>query len=483
MDLQQFLSEHAISDEIGRERYIPYQQGDADFVESFFESFGRKQKRFARTVSGQENGLVMRRKGWKQEIPPQLRPEKPVYGISPPMWSYHPTDRSKLYGYVQDKKGKWHRVQALAEKQRERHLRKWPDDHKVADLECVHLHRPKAKYAIPPGRSGKRLDVPDPDSVLRAERVFFVLEGCLKTDAIRSAGAAAFGVPSVSCWPAGGPGPGEKGPFAPELDDFISEMNLPAKEVVIVCDADWVANPMVILHAMMCRTYLREKGVDRAVVAAPSLTTTEREILKVLVASGSSLERANDDDRAAIARKLSVSEQRVTEALANVKAKKGVDDFLHAGYSLDELAVLEREGCDLETAWRIFSPHSRFTLASRLSGGDPRRRKNNVDALRKLPLYADENGQIFKSLKSLSRILHCARDTARRTIEDLEHVGLVEVEEGSLDASYGYTYEWETMPRLTVRPEFRVTDYFVPLGDWLATSEPTREKAVDLARA
>jgi hypothetical protein len=242
-------------------------------------------------------------------------------------------------------------------------------------------------------------------------------------------------------------------------------MDLASKEVVIVCDADWVANPMVILHAMMCREYLRDKGVDRAVVAAPFLTPLEREILKRLVLGGASLDRATDADMVAIAAALHVEEWEVRDALANVKAKKGVDDFLCAGYSLDELSVLERESCDLETAWRIISPHSWFPLASRL-GGDSRRRRHNVDALRKLPLYADENGQVYKSLKSLARILHCARGTARRTLEDLESAGFVEVEEGDLVASYGYTYEWETMPRFTIRQEFQVTDYFVPLRDW-----------------
>lgn len=82
----------------------------------------------------------------------------------------------------------------------------------------------------------------------RAERVYFVIEGALKADAILSRivanndSASVFDVPSVTLW------------HAPELRDFARE-HLQDKLVVVVPDADWRQNVRVVTQALLCREF------------------------------------------------------------------------------------------------------------------------------------------------------------------------------------------------------------------------------------
>jgi len=111
-----------------------------------------------------------------------------------------------------------------------------------------HEHTRKAKdreHGI-----ARRLDV-HPDAVpllLSAGRVFFVIEGCIKADAVLSRGEAVFSVPSVTLWK------------APELEAF-AERYLKEKTVFIVADADAVMKPEVMTQAKLCRSFLHRRGV------------------------------------------------------------------------------------------------------------------------------------------------------------------------------------------------------------------------------
>lgn len=420
--LSTFLNEHAISDEIGGHgRYVPFGQGDVDLVASHFAGFGGKLERFARNVAGQEGGLVIKRVGWEMDIPPQLRPENPVFGLSAPALSFHPDDLSVKGCYYTTAKGKRRWVPALPCGQRDRHIAKWHPD---GNVQGVHLHHPRAKYAIPPGLHGKRLDVPMPDRIVCADRVFFVIEGSVKTDAILSAGEAAFGVPSVTLWD------------APELDGFLNAMRLHEKQVVVVPDADWVDNPLVSSQAWLLRTYLRERGVA-AVVAAPPLLGGRIMVDPVF------------------------------------GALKGVDDFLAAGHSLDELAVLERETDRSVAGLAVFE---------RCWGG-MREMTRARDALVSLPLYADDDGRLYRNISAFGRILGCGRERARNAIADLARLGLIEVE-GGLEADFQYqdkqtgtwhNYDWTERPLITFAPEFRASQRLVPLRDFPTIRHPTRE--------
>jgi hypothetical protein len=462
MELQEFLSGHAISEEIGgRGRYVRFEQGDSELVASYFAPFGKKALQHGRNVAGQSGGFIIVRRGWGSPVPPQLRPDNPVSTNGAPLWSFHPANpylvkgdgsRGLRFARFQDKKGKWQTVFALPESALEKHLRKY--DHSGINTELPHLHEPRpAKYTIPPGRDesgtkyGRRLDVPSPERIASADRVFFVIEGSLKTDAILSQGEAAFGVPSVTLWD------------TPELDEFITAMNLRSKQVVIIPDADWVANPMVIGQAMMCRTYLRDRGVAGAVVAAPMLTEQERQVLRELPCS---LDSASADDIASISERLGIDESVVALCLTNIKDKKGVDDFLHAGYSLNELSVLEREPPDRQMLWRALRYHH--------SG----RQSRAMHAATRFSLHADESGRLLKNVSMLAKIMGRNRTVARAAVVDLQAAELVDVE-GSIEAGFQYEdkrtgtwhdYDWNHRPTITIKPEFRASsDRFIPLRD------------------
>jgi hypothetical protein len=169
----------------------------------------------------------------------------------------------------------------------DRHIEK---KHGGVNVQAVHLDENRAKYVFPPGDGAKRLDV-HPTAwprLMKALRVFFVIEGCIKSDAVLSAGEAVFSVPSVTLW------------NAPELGAFTRA--LIGKAVYIVPDSDWTTNGKVMTQALYCRTHLRRLGVTDTRVAAPPLELYEQD-----------------------------------------KSIKGIDDFLAHGGSVSDLAVLERE--------------------------------------------------------------------------------------------------------------------------------------------
>ena len=130
-------------------------------------------------------------------------------------------------------------------------------EHKGVDRDDRHPHAPESAKYILLGR-GKRLDL-HPMAAERlpdAEIVFFVMEGSLKTDAILSTGAVAFGVPSVTLWP------------RRELT-YFARGHLRGKTVFVVPDADWFENPQVERQALKARSHLRRAGVNAYVAAPP----------------------------------------------------------------------------------------------------------------------------------------------------------------------------------------------------------------------
>jgi hypothetical protein len=433
LKLKDFLHDHAISEEVGMARpYTRFEQGDVNAVVDHYAGFGvdardqRKLERLAETVAGQSGGLVIAREGYRKPVPPQLRPDNPVYTSNLRMKSYHPTREDARPIFLRDSHGKQllnpdgspKRVRPLTGEARERHIAKY---HPEGNVEHLHNDRRAAKYVLPPGAHGRRLDVPRPfRRFMRAQRVFFVIEGSLKTDAILSQGEAAFGVPSVTLWD------------APELDRF-ARLFLRDKDVVIVPDADWIDNPLVIAQAMLCRAYLRDPRfcIRRVCVAAPPLLNG------------------------------------AVESVGGIK-RKGVDDHLVLGGSLDDMTVIEREAPDELRAWQVlqFSGHRRDRLA------------RNVEALTKLPLYANGRGELHKSLQSFSRILSVRRASVPQMIADLAEAEVLDVDAGAFEASFQwkdrYDFDWDERPRIRFKPEFRASEVPVRLGDWSNTNPRTR---------
>jgi hypothetical protein len=234
-------------------------------------------------------------------IYPEIRPDKPVR-TGPPRRHYHgdptlaPSDLHPKH------------VHSPESKPIRKHVArdKAPDDHRGSNVNTVHEHEDLAKYVFPPapkmdrhwshehdgyrkpaarqlhverrhggvdvlGRHGHTSRVKDLDSSLArridvhplalpmladAETIFFGLEGCIKADAILTAGAAVVSVPSVTLW------------HADELPAFARKYLL-GKQVVVVMDADWATNGAVMTQAFLCQTALQRLGVFNVLLAAP----------------------------------------------------------------------------------------------------------------------------------------------------------------------------------------------------------------------
>ena len=127
----------------------------------------------------------------------------------------------------------------------------------------------RAKYLFLPNSNEARIDVHPRalEMIANAERVFFVLEGALKNDAVLSAGEAVFSVPSVTLWRSK---EDKANSFRATMLQEFARQYLQGKMVFVVPDADWVGNPMVDWFALLVRTYLREAlGYDKVYIAAP----------------------------------------------------------------------------------------------------------------------------------------------------------------------------------------------------------------------
>ncbi|MGH2966211.1 MAG: hypothetical protein ACRDMH_12655 [Solirubrobacterales bacterium] len=183
-----------------------------------------------------------------------------------------------------------------------------------------------------------------------AEYVCFALEGCLKEAALVTAGHATFSCPSVTLW------------RAPELEEFVMG-HLAGRTVLVIPDSDAWQNDQVVAQALLATETLRMFGA-RAEVAIPT------------------------------------SEPEWCERHHKPRGgKRGVDDYLADGESIEEMVWMRREpGRDL-AGW----------LADRgvrsASGRKPRHERVEMDnvILRWLSIHANENGESRTALTVVAR--------------------------------------------------------------------------------
>jgi hypothetical protein len=244
------------------------------------------------------------------------------------------------------------------------------DDERVPGEHEDHEHFYMAKDPDPEQCLARRIDLHP--SKLALERfadpwVYFALEGVWKADSILSAGGAAFNVPSVTLWE------------TPELARFAKRY-LRGKNVVIVCDADWINNDRVVMQATSCQTELRKLRVG-AVVAAPPQWLYEM-----------------DHDI------------------------KGVDDFLGSGGKLTELEVVNFNLTD----------DPKEVLAGR--GWSKPKVERAAAVLEELALHAGPKGVLNPTMRGIAKWLG-AKDHSRayRGYLDLREYGDI-IQHGDLAA-------------------------------------------------
>lgn len=310
--------------------YAPYAAGGADAVYAAMEAIapglmenagGRRNPDWVERFTRSEGFVIPKYRVFDHLHPirPQLRPKDPVpehlphfaeAGLPEGVWRHNHSDNAV------DKNGEPLSGDALKAHMAAQNRR---DEHVGIGLKRMHTHLETAKYGIAPKEraerrkskatgkwettwslaaylglasfdDSKRLDANPLSNFAEPGPVFFGIEGTPKNDAmvewLRKHGrpAKVVNVPSVNTWK------------APELALFALR-HMRGHPVVIVPDADWIENDEVIYHAENCALYLRHRcGVD-AVIAAPP-------------------QKAR---------------------------RKGVDDFLGAGGSLDDLDVIRRD--------------------------------------------------------------------------------------------------------------------------------------------
>jgi hypothetical protein len=205
----------------------------------------------------------------------------------------------------------------------------------------------------------------------QAEQVFFVIEGCIKADAIISAllasgqPPAVFSVPSVSLWEATYPAEEDTIHFGDELAAF-AHRHLLDKLVCIVPDADAHTKHEVMTQALLCRSVLRKLGAKAEIVLPP-------------------------DDRLD-------------------KGIKGVDDYLgKGGGTLAEMVWYRKEPPPREVIrdWLVQRREQPWHARGLLRA---------IDTLQVLATHAGEQGEFSASLRLLARAT-----SQRRTAPQQSH--------------------------------------------------------------
>jgi hypothetical protein len=372
-----------------------------------------------------------------EPIVPQLRPDNDVETGGPPTIHHHPTNPPtgpvmNPYPYKDPaKRGRPLEEWRIFTAHQMRDHIAGKRGHNGVNNEEPHWEKPRGKYVFPPGEDrAKRADM-HPDAVALFETatvVYIVLEGQWKADALLTRGCAVLSYPSVTLW--------EEGQTEAVARRFFGN-----KAIVIVIDADGHDNKLVMSQARYLQTFLEGLRLGgRVCVAAPP---------------------ANRDAEGAL-------------------LWKGVDDYLAHGYqdatftdgnrstwthSPEGLHVHERDAPNLDD-WKAALIAEGFTgiAANRLGR-----------TLRFLALHANRRGEIPRTLTTIARVMGSSPKTARRSIEELERLGAIEIE-GSLDAAEGRwvgrhykdpKFGWIDPPLITIRPEFRAVDHEpVELGDW-----------------
>lgn len=429
--------------------YVPYAPGDLGAVKAHYAELNKEQRAFITKVLNQCDGWAIVRYAPPmfpplQAVCPELRPSAAVKTQGP---------RTHWHGDGAEPGGlaSWQKMPGTRSNwQKHIDRAKSDDDHRGVNVETVHSHQAVAKYVFPPQpkidiayehehrtswkrvaeseRPAKRKShvekyhdgvdiegshthvrrVKDPSAPPLARRidvhplavqkvrddpvVFFALEGCIKADAILSAGAAVFSVPSVTLWD------------VPELERFAYEYLLD-KTVVIVPDADWSDNLLVVIQARMCEAHLFRLGVPETHVAAPP------------------------------------------PAFLGTPTK-GIDDFLAAQGKLEDLVVLDYELPAGMYEW----------VAQRGLRRDRARR--DEETIRALSTYAGPSGRFEAPLQTPAHVMGLHRESVSRVIHRLEDIGAVTVD-GSLRTKSDYfsrQEEWWKRPPITLIPELRSHD-------------------------
>jgi hypothetical protein len=406
---QTFFEEHATSLKIAEGRgYRWYSKGDPEgYVHADWED-----KRWASRVTNQSPGLYIPRFPVSPGLPriqAELRPAAAI--VTSSHHHYHGEEGRLASGLTIPTTGNHlPRRFYLDPKRMEKHIAKV---HGGVNTNEVHLDPNIAKYVFPVGEGAKRVDLHPLawSRFSKATRVFFVIEGCLKSDAVLSAGAAVISVPSVTLWNT--------------QEIHAVARGLRDKEVYIVPDADWLDpnKPEVMKQAMFLRTFLRRRGVPDTHVAAPPYDL-------------------------------------------HVKTKgktKGIDDFLYYGGSMSDLDILEREIPKFGLSG--FLAERRIWRQNKVVRGQ--------EVLENLVLHANAEGRIPASLRSVASIMGVHHSRVQRGIKDLIECGAVTVD-GDLSAEPRYYdrqshrwvgWDWEERPTIIIHPELRAKDTVRRLGD------------------
>jgi hypothetical protein len=339
--------------------------------------------------------------------------------------------RTAKYNMVPRRKVKEHWRHNHADMKSEslaRHLgsAKRQKQHEGQDLERSHSHYDLVPDRSEPDHAWKRLDV-NPrvydefglDAFRDAEIVFFNIEGCPKADAtldnICKLGikAAVFSVLAVGFW------------YTDCFNDLrLFAAELRGKPIIIVPDGDWFTNWQVYNQALMCREYLRRLGLD-AHVAAPPNEWVEGE-------------------------------------------KKGVDDFLGEGRSLDELVLLDVE---VRNDIPLLVRQELYRRGIRIRAD---RVRNEAATIMTLALLADENGTVSKPLSSLGKIIGISPRAVQNRMQSVLDTGLITADRPLATKPNYYAprrydgtrhEEWDDQPVFTIHESLRaVTGPRMTLG-------------------
>jgi hypothetical protein len=415
---EDFLKEHAIEEEVFDARgYHRYKKGDPEGLLRKVEGYPDAERQlvpawpednanFADYIAKQQPGLIIPR-----YAPPNLDLDhvyaeiRPDHAIRTRVYKhYHarrpPTDEERDEVMRQkDARSDWVSDYWTLRK----HIRKSRKrgGHAGWNPNGVHWRIKRAKYIFPQGATyARRIDMLPLawDLLKRAERVYFVIEGCIKSDAILSEiirtkeASTVISVPSVTLWP-----------FESDtaLDDdhhllahlqsaLVSELELVAeallrdKEVVLVPDADWLENVLVYSQAMQLRTFLRNCDFNAHVAAPPFKKDDPR-----------------DEDGKLL--------------------RNGVDDYIADGGKLADMEVGDRHLPVLDVAVR-----------ERWGQGKRRIKKYSADLIAALSVHsgietADDgktliwtnDGTVCASVEKRGKILGIEPRTAQLTMKDL----------------------------------------------------------------
>jgi hypothetical protein len=263
-------------------------------------------------------------------------------------------------------------------------------DHQQSEAgEHVHKHQEYAKYVYVSGgkvvderaeRPAKVVDVhPMARPLIQAggRRCFFALEGLLKNDAILTQGEPVLNCGSVTLWD------------DPALAGFATEFLRGFEKVVIVPDSDWLGNEHVAAQARRLQERFREYGIS-AIVAAPAARCSN------LTGNPACIHPHRPSD---------------PSGRSSPDHKNGVDDWLGAGRSLDEMI-----------AWEHPEPPQLPAIGRQLRSEERNRRVLEYLCMGQNPW----SGRVRRSLRDIGKSLRMDKNAVWRAMRDLDEAGVIE---------------------------------------------------------